>query len=153
MIEQVIKILNKTQFIYIAGNGGSASTCSHFASDLRKHGYKAISLTDNLPSLTRISNDIGYEHVFVEQLKALFSVGDFLFVISASGNSLNLLRAVEYVNNLGVTVAIVGFDGGKLSKLCKFVIHTITDVGDYETAENKHLEVCHAIAKKLGEIL
>ena len=149
MIEQVVEVLNKNKFIYLIGNGGSASTCSHFANDLLSRGYKAISLVDNVSILTKIANDIGYDYVFREQLETMFSAGDVLIAISASGNSPNLLKAVEYANIFGTTVAIVGFDGGQLLKLCKLVIHTVTDIGEYEEAEDKHVEVCHIITKKL----
>ncbi len=150
MIEQFINSLDKTKFVYLIGNGGSASTCSHFANDLGKHGYRAISLADNSAVITRIGNDIGYDKIFVEQLKVFFDKGDTLVAISASGNSPNLVNAVEYANTLGNTVAIVGFDGGKLAKMCKIVIHTVTEIGDYEIAEDKHLAVCHAVAVRLG---
>lgn len=150
MIDSVIKCIDKEKFIYIIGNGGSASTASHFACDLTTHGYRAISLTDNNAIITRIGNDIGYDDIFLEQLKLYFNKGDVLVAISASGNSANLLKAVEYANQLGITVAIVGFDGGELADMCNFVIHTPTDKGDYEGAEDKHLEVCHTIAKRLG---
>ena len=149
MLDKVIACIDKIKFIYTIGNGGSASTCSHFANDLTRHGYKAISLTD-VAVITRIGNDFGYEEIFVNQLKVLFGKGDILVAISASGNSPNLLKAVDYANTLGTTVAIVGFDGGKLLKLCNLVIHTITDIGEYEDAENKHLEVCHMITRTLG---
>jgi len=151
MIEQIVNVLDKTHYIYLIGNGGSASTCSHFANDLTKYGYKAISLTDNAAIITRIANDISYEDIFKEQLKVLFAYGDVLIAISASGNSPNLLKAVEYANTLGLTIALVGFDGGQLSKMCKVVVHTPTEIGEYEKAENLHLEACHAVAVRLGE--
>lgn len=149
MIENFIKCLDRNKFVYLIGNGGSASTCSHFANDLVTRGYKAICLADNVENITRIANDKGYEYVFVDQLKVFFSVGDILVTISASGNSPNLLKAVEYANKLGTTVSIVGFDGGKLAKICHIVIHTETNKGEYGYAEDKHLAVCHSIAEKL----
>lgn len=150
MIKEVIKKLGEVNYIYLIGNGGSASTCSHFANDLRSHGYRAMSLTDNMAIITKIANDTGYDYVFEEQLETIFTDNDMLIAISASGNSPNLLKAVEHVNQYhpkAITVAMVGFDGGKLAKMCKLVIHTVTDKGDYEGAEDKHLAVCHAIAK------
>lgn len=150
MLDKFVKCLDKEKFIYVIGNGGSASTASHFACDLTTHGYRAISLTDNNAVITRIGNDFGYDNIFIEQLKLYFKAGDVLVAISASGNSPNLLRAVEYANTLGTTVAIVGFDGGRLANMCNIVVHTRTNNGDYEGAEDRHLEVCHAVAKRLG---
>uniref|UniRef100_A0A6M3LAS6 Putative SIS domain-containing protein n=1 Tax=viral metagenome TaxID=1070528 RepID=A0A6M3LAS6_9ZZZZ len=151
MIEEVIKMLGNVNHIYLIGNGGSASTCSHFANDLRSHGYRAMSLVDNVAIITKIANDTGYEYVFEEQLETLFTSDDVLIAISASGNSPNLIKAVEYANKLGTTIAIVGFDGGQLAKMCTLVIHTETNKGEYEIAEDKHLAVCHTIAKRLGK--
>lgn len=149
MIDVVVDKLRTSNFIYLIGNGGSAATCIHFANDLVSSGHKAISLVD--PSnITRIANDYGYRYIFEHQLKILFDVDDALIAISASGNSDNLITAVEYVNSIGgLTVAIVGFDGGILKNICTHVIHTSTDIGDYERAENEHLKVCHHIAKAL----
>jgi len=153
MIEDLVNLLkeNKNSYIYIIGNGGSASTASHLSNDLFAKGCKAISLADNSSIITKIANDSGYEYIFKEQLEVFFSKGDILIAISASGNSPNLIKAVEYANTLGTTVAIVGFDGGKLSKICKLVIHIPTCKGNYETAEDLHLAVCHKISKGLVE--
>lgn len=148
-VKDIVNALSKDKFIYIIGNGGSAATASHFACDLTSHGYKAISLVDNQSILTRIGNDIGYDYVFEEQLRIYFAPGDVLVAISASGNSENLIKAVEYVGNKGITIAIVGFDGGKLADMCDLVLHTETKQGEYELAEDKHLIVCHAIAVEL----
>lgn len=149
-IDNVVDLLYKRRYIFLIGNGGSASTCTHFANDLLKRGYRGISLADNQATLTRIGNDSDFTFVFREQLETLFLPGDVLIAISASGNSPNLINAMEYANGFGTTVAIVGFDGGRLLKLCDLAIHTVTDIGDYEDAEDKHLVVCHTIAKRLA---
>jgi D-sedoheptulose 7-phosphate isomerase len=152
-VYDAVKLLKKDRFIYIAGNGGSASTASHLANDLMSRGYKAISLCDSTSNITRIGNDRGYDYIFSDQLKVLFEEGDVLIVISASGNSTNLINAVNYASSIGYTISIVGFDGGKLMDMCDVSMLTPTKVGMYEYAEDMHLKVCHVIAKLLGNKL
>ncbi len=113
--------------VFIIGNGGSASNASHLAQDLNKgtlpnpdavRRFHAIALTDNLSWITAIANDHGYESVFEYQLRSLAREGDVLLAISGSGNSANVLRAVEYANGRGMsTIAITGYDGGKLKPM------------------------------------
>lgn len=142
--------------IFIAGNGGSAATASSMANDLgfdiiKKANtdipFKILSLTDNNSVITAISNDVGYEDVFLNQLRIHFSKGDKLLVISASGNSINLIKAVEWVkNNGGKTIAMLGFEGGKLKDLCDLSIHFKTENGEYGPVEDAHLVVNHILA-------
>ena len=149
-LDKVVYELRGKNFIFLIGNGGSASTCTHFANDLMSSGYKAISLADNVANMTRIANDRDYKYVFEDQLKVLFRENDALIAISASGRSFNLIRAVDYVNSVGgLSIAIVGFDGGALANICKYVIHIPTGVGEYEKAEDEHLKICHQISKEL----
>lgn len=149
ILNEVINELRKRNFIFLIGNGGSAATCIHFANDLLSAGHKAMCLVDQ-SNITRIANDKDYKFVFVDQLRVLFSENDALIAISASGNSANLVEAVNYINSIGgLTVAIVGFDGGVLKKICTSCIHTSTEIGEYEEAENEHLKVCHQIAMSL----
>ncbi|MCZ6635407.1 MAG: SIS domain-containing protein [bacterium] len=113
------------QRIYAIGNGGSASTASHFVNDMGKGAsigrdkrFKIISLTDNVEWMTALSNDLCYEDVYVEQLKNFAEPGDVLLAISGSGNSENVLRAVRYANEVGcVSVGFTGFQGGQLKDL------------------------------------
>lgn len=115
--------------VFIIGNGGSASNASHFAQDLNKgtlptpdsiRRFHAIALTDNLSWITAIANDHGYESVFEYQLRSLAHEGDILVAISGSGQSPNVLRAVEYANAQGMTtIAVTGYDGGKLKPMAK----------------------------------
>lgn len=106
--------------VFLVGNGGSAATASHWANDLllgtRSPGVRplrAVSLTDNVPVLTAIGNDREYADIFVGQLEGLFQEGDILVAVSASGNSPNVVRAVEFANKHGgTTVGLLGFDGG-----------------------------------------
>lgn len=111
--------------IFVCGNGGSASTASHFATDMlkgasfgREKRFRIMALTDSLPTITAYSNDVSYECVFVEQLRNFAEPGDVLIAVSGSGNSPNVLRAVEYANSIGChTIGLSGRDGGELAKL------------------------------------
>src|SRR6202142_2322514 len=108
--------------IFVCGNGGSASTASHFVCDMvkgasfhRDKRFRIMALTDSLPTITAYANDVSYDCVFVEQLKNFAEPGDVLMAISSSGNSPNVLRAVEYGNSIGCrTIALTGRDGGQL---------------------------------------
>jgi len=136
--------------VFFIGNGGSASTASHFANDLAigmrswHKPLQAISLTDNLSVLTAIANDYGYAHVFTRQLMVLMQPGDAVVAISASGNSPNLLEAIEYANaHGGVTVGLTGFDGGALRALVHHPVHVPTRAGEYGPVEDIHLIIDH----------
>lgn len=137
--------------IFTCGNGGSASTASHFVCDIvkgasynRNTRFRIMALTDSLPTLTAYSNDVGYECVFVEQLKNFAQPGDLVLAISGSGNSPNVLRAVEYANSLGCrTIGLTGRDGGKLGPLAQLNIQVaVPHMGRIEDA---HMIVCHMI--------
>ena len=138
--------------ILICGNGGSAASASHFACDLAKltisadsRRMRALALTDNIPLITAWSNDQAYADVFVEQLIGLYRPGDMLFAISGSGNSPNVLRAVEWANHRGApTVGLTGFDGGKLARLARLSLHVHNDV--MPQVEDIHMTICHGLA-------
>lgn len=156
-IEKVIEVFQKARAtgrtIFFAGNGGSAATCSHFAEDLAygtraegKEPFKAVSLTENVAYMTAIANDEGYENIFVAQMKNLFKQGDILVAISGSGNSPNLIKAVEYANSHGgISIGILGFDGGKIKEICHYCIHIPTKKGEYGPVEDAHLILGHLI--------
>ena len=138
--------------IFVCGNGGSASTASHFTCDMVKGAsynrdtrFRILSLTDSLPTLTAYSNDVSYEHIFVEQLKNFARPGDLVMCISGSGNSPNVVRAMEYANSIGCkTIALTGRDGGKLGPLAQLNIQVpVPHMGRIEDA---HMVVCHMIA-------
>lgn len=144
--------------VFFIGNGGSAATASHFATDL-SHGIllggkpliKAVSLVDNIPLMTAISNDYGYEKVFTNQMKNLFLRDDMLVAISASGSSPNLVEAVKLAKKMGgVTVGLVGFDGGKLAEICDHTIHVRTEKEQYGPVEDVHIFLDHMISSYLG---
>lgn len=137
--------------IFVCGNGGSASTASHFACDIvkgasfkRPSRFRIMALTDSLPTLTAYSNDVGYEVVFEEQLRNFARPGDLVMGISGSGNSPNVLRAIEYANSAGCrTIALSGRDGGKLGRLVQLNIQVSEPhMGRIEDA---HMVVCHMI--------
>jgi D-sedoheptulose 7-phosphate isomerase len=138
--------------IFVCGNGGSASTASHFACDIvkgasfeRPSRFRIMALNDQLPTLTAYANDVGYDAVFVEQLKNFAEPGDLFLAISGSGNSPNVVRAMEYANSAGCkTIALTGRDGGKLAPMAQLSIQVpVPHMGRIEDA---HMVVCHMIA-------
>lgn len=140
--------------IYFAGNGGSAATASHFAADFLganvKKGitpaFKTVSLCDNAAVTLAFGNDFGYDSIFEYQLRSLFQSEDVLVVISASGNSPNVVKAVEWANtNGGITFGLVGFDGGKLLEICHHSALCKTEKGEYGPVEDFHMIVDHII--------
>ena len=149
------------RFVFVIGNGGSGSNASHFCEDVgkgtlkradfdndSKKRVKILSLTDNTPYILAWGNDEGFDRVFVEQLKNLASEGDLLVAISGSGNSPNILRAVEWANRHGVaTFGCTGFGGGKLKTLAKFNLHVPLD--DMGIVESIHLTAFHWIVDDL----
>ena len=141
--------------LWISGNGGSAATASHFATDLSRcnnssgEPVKGISLCDNSGLITAIGNDFGFDLVFSRQLSNAAVKGDLLIVISASGNSTNLLLAMEWAKNNGVkTLALTGFDGGKAKILADMSLHVPTSNGDYGVAEDAHSMLCHFLSSQ-----
>ncbi len=143
--------------IYFAGNGGSAATASHFAQDMgevgRKiqgKGFRTRSINDNVAALTALTNDYSYDNVFSLQIQYSFDPGDVLVVISASGNSPNVIKAVELAKERGGrTVALVGFDGGRLAQICDHVVHIKSKKGEYGPVEDLHLILNHMIVSYL----
>jgi D-sedoheptulose 7-phosphate isomerase len=145
--------------IYLAGNGGSAAIASHWVNDLgkatKRNGYqhmKVLSLCDNVAWLTALANDEGYETVFVEQLDNFAQAGDILIVISSSGNSLNLVKAVQLAKSRGlVTIGFVGFDGGVLKDMVDEHLLISTEKGAYGLVEPAHELICHIVTACLSE--
>jgi D-sedoheptulose 7-phosphate isomerase len=142
--------------IFIFGNGGSASTSSHLATDLAKGtlGYRgdaparpvrAVSLTDNNSLISAWANDVGFEHVFLGQLKTHLRRGDVVVALSASGNSPNILAAIHFARDAGArTVGLAGFGGGALSGLVD--VGVVVDSHDYGVVEDVHLQIGHIIS-------
>ena len=137
--------------IFVFGNGGSASLASHFANDIGKGSvidgvrrFRIMCLNDNVSVMTAYANDLGYSSVYVEQLANLMNEGDLVIAISASGNSPNVVRAVQYAKENGAkTVAWVGMDGGKLFNLVDCAVHVRSSI--YGPIEDVHCMIGHAI--------
>lgn len=135
--------------IFIMGNGGSAATASHFCCDFNKgasYGYdkrfKFICLNDNTATMMAYSNDVAYEDAMVEQLKNFFMPGDYVIGISGSGNSKNVVKAIEYANERGgVTIGLTGYQGGKLKQICAHSVNMGVD--DMQISEDLHMMMDH----------
>ena len=159
-VEMLIEVYNNDKNIYIFGNGGSAATASHFCGDLVKgvsYGlhkrFRAICLNDNMPALMAIANDISYDHIFIEQLKNFLNSDDIVIGISGSGNSVNVVTALEYAKNKGAkTVAICGYSGGKIKEIADLSIHA--EINDMEISEDIHnLIATHCVKRMLTKEL
>ncbi len=137
--------------IFVCGNGGSASTASHFACDMikgasfqRASRFRILALTDSMPTITAYSNDVSYDSVFVEQLRNFAQPGDVVIAISGSGNSPNVIQAIEYANSAGChTIGLTGRDGGKLGTLAQLRLHV--DAAHMGRIEDGHLVICHML--------
>ena len=152
-INEVMKILEDARIngrrIFICGNGGSASTASHLECDFNKGisydqkvKYDIECLSDNVPMMMAIANDMGYDEIFVVPLKNKLKKGDVVIGISGSGNSENLLKAFRYANESGAdTIAFTGYSGGKLKELAKHNIHVKVD--NMQIVEDVHLILNH----------
>jgi D-sedoheptulose 7-phosphate isomerase len=157
----LIDAYTNDKFVFVIGNGGSAANASHFAQDLakgtrhspdQKKRIKALSLTDNLPFVTAQGNDEGYDSIFEQQLKTYAKPGDYLVAISGSGNSPNIIKAIQWANdNSVITIGITGFDGGKLKKLAKHSVNVA--LNDMCTSESIHSIIFHYIIIELAERL
>ena len=160
VIEALLEVRNNNGTIYIFGNGGSAATASHCVCDFNKgislnleKKFNFVCLSDNTATVTAIANDIGYDEIYRLQLKDRLKKNDLIFAISGSGNSKNIINAVEYAREQGVkVVSLTGYNGGKLLGLSDYPIHV--KVNDMQIAEDAHMMVCHlmasVIAKHLG---
>jgi D-sedoheptulose 7-phosphate isomerase len=145
--------------VFTLGNGGSAATASHFACDLAKGTivpgrprFRVVALTDNLSLMTAWSNDVSYEDVFAEQLRGLIRPGDVVIAISGSGNSVNVLRAVELARQMGgITIGLSGFDGGRLSAVVDVPLVVSNDC--MEQIEDAHVVLGHLFSTVLRERL
>lgn len=147
---------NKEATLFLVGNGGSAAIASHFATDLLRTfeiidvKSRVFSLTDNTPLLLASGNDFGFEEIFARQLAQYGREGDILVAISSSGNSENVLKAVQEARRKGLfSIGITGFDGGKLMNLVDISLHVATEHGEYELVEDIHSSICHFISKSI----
>lgn len=158
VVNAILKAYEQKRQILIFGNGGSASTASHFAGDLNKGAssglgkrFKVICLNDNLPAMLAYANDSSYEDIFVEQLKNFLTAGDVVIGISASGNSQNVIKAVRYGNqNEAESIAFTAFGGGELAKIAKISI--IAPTNCVQHAEDIHLILTHMIMQSCRKV-
>jgi len=171
-IDKVIKLLYKAwregRQVFLAGNGGSASTAAHFACDLTKFTsvegkkrFRAIALTDNVPLVSALTNDMGWDNVYVEQLKNLMIEGDIFVVISVHGSSgadkagpwsLNLLKAAKFVkDNGGRVIGLAGFDGGVLKEMADACV--VVPVNSTPHVEGFHSVLTHLICAQLRKLI
>lgn len=155
-VERAYLVASSCRNLYIFGNGGSAAIANHWVCDYAKginedtrRGASAVSLSSNVPLITAIANDIGYEYVFSKQLEYLRpDPSDAVFAVSSSGNSRNVVRGIEKARQLGLTtVALTGFTGGEASRAADISVHVPTD--NYGVVEDVHMMVLHAISQRI----
>ena len=161
LINDIKVAYEKDKYIFIIGNGGSAAKASHLAQDLSKGiagnrniniKIKAVSLTDNIPYITALANDNGYENVFSSQLITYSKPGDYLIAISGSGNSPNIVKAAKYCKENGIKViGITGFDGGKLKSLSDTSVHI--PLNEMAMVESIHAIIFHYVINYLRMII
>jgi D-sedoheptulose 7-phosphate isomerase len=155
LVKIILECRDRGNTIYIFGNGGSAATASHIAGDFLKgisyqleKRFKVICLSDNIPGMSAISNDLTYDEVFIEPLRSYLNKDDVVIGISGSGNSVNVIKAMDYARTSGaVTVALCGYKGGKIKDIADVVVHVPID--DMEITEDIHLIIFHAIKQNI----
>jgi D-sedoheptulose 7-phosphate isomerase len=151
LTDLILNARDNDETIFVFGNGGSGANASHICGDFvkgvshgLKKGFRVICLNDNIPALMAIANDISYEDIFVEQLKNLLKKNDVVIGISGSGNSMNIVKALEYANEVGAkTIALCGYSGGKIKNIAKLAVHA--EIDNMEVVEDVHLVVAHCI--------
>jgi len=154
-INLIIKAWKSNHQIVTCGNGGSANTTSHYITDWNKMSnlatgkqFKGICLSDNIGMLTAYANDLSYEDIYAEQVKNMMNPGDLLIAVSGSGNSENIVRAIDVANGNGITtLAICGYDGGKIKKVAHHSLHIKSF--DMQLCEDAHFVFGHMVMKKL----
>ncbi len=159
VISALLQAYESGKTIYIFGNGGSSATASHYVCDFNKgvsihldKKFKFVCLNDNVPIVMAIANDCGFENIFSMQLEEKLEEGDLLFAISGSGNSKNVLKAVEYGRSKGnKVISLTGYDGGKLLPLSDYPIHV--NINDMQIAEDVHMMLCHLISSTIARMM
>jgi D-sedoheptulose 7-phosphate isomerase len=155
LIEVMLQACEQGRRIFVMGNGGSASTASHWVCDINKGcssidgaKFKMLCLNDSVSTMLAYANDFSYEHIFVEQLKNFFNPGDVVIGISGSGNSPNVLKAIDFANrNGGITVGMCGFSGGRLIDMVG--IKLLAGVHDMQKVEDIHLIIIHMAMQRI----
>lgn len=159
IVVRFIQAHKEGKTVYVCGNGGSAATSSHWQVDFgffvryfTKKRMKFRSLTDQVPMITAIGNDHSYEDIFVDQMIDNFESGDVLVAISASGNSMNVVKAAEYANKMGGTsIGLVGFKGGKLKEVSQICLFTPNPEKQYGPIEDLHMIIDHILVSYLAK--
>lgn len=157
--ETLLYAYHEDRQVFIMGNGGSGTTASHFVCDINKGScfeldkkFRVICLNDNVPTILAYANDLSYDKIFLEQLKNFLRPGDVVIGISGSGNSNNVIKAIEYANERNVkTIGLTGFDGGKLARIAE--ISLVADVHDMQKVEDVHMIVVHMLMQYLCRVL
>jgi len=155
----LLDVYNREGTIFIFGNGGSGATASHFSGDLIKgvsynldKKFKVICLNDNIPALMAIANDISFSDIFLEQLKNFVKKDDLVIGLSGSGNSMNVVKALDFAKKAGAkTAAFCGFDGGKIKGIADVSIQA--EIDNMEVSEDIHLIIFHCVKSLLVEKL
>ena len=159
-IDLIVKTWESDCQIVTCGNGGSANTSSHYITDWNKMShlatgkqFKGVCLSDNTGLITAYANDISYDDIYSEQVKNLMNKGDLLIIVSGSGNSENVVRAIDVANEAGCeTLAICGYDGGKVKKIAKHSVHIKSF--DMQLCEDAHFMFGHMVMKRLcGDLI
>jgi len=158
-LSTVMNVLEKAREdgrqVFVFGNGGSAATASHYCCDFNKgislgkdKRYKLICLSDNVPTMMAYANDLGYEEVFIGPLQNFYREGDVVLGISGSGNSMNVVKAMEWAKeHAAVTIAFTGYSGGKMKQIAEYNVHIPID--DMQVAEDLHMVLDHCMMKIL----
>jgi len=155
LIDSMMDAYRKDKRVFVMGNGGSASTASHWVCDINKgcslnkeKKFKMICLNDSISTMLAYANDLSYEDIFIEQLKNFFALGDVVIGISVSGNSLNVLKAIEYDKaNGGITVGLCGYSGGRLYHMVDIPI--LAKIDDMQKVEDVHMIVVHMTMQRI----
>ena len=158
-VERFIEVLEAARAegrtVFFCGNGGSAATSSHFQNDLtrwRTEPMRVVSLTDNVAVITALGNDYGYDLIFVMQLETMLQPGDVVVAITASGNSPNVVKAIEFANDRGATsIGLTGFDGGRVGQIVDVHVHVPTSQGEFGPVEDVHMAIDHLVMSFLWE--
>lgn len=158
-VEVSAEAIKADKYIFVCGNGGSASTASHIANDLLCHlknwnrkNYKVLALTDNVAAITSLTNDYGFQEVFSKQLKAFGSRGDVLWAFSTSGNSKNCVKAIETAKEMGIyTVGITGSKGGCMKDLADLWMPVASD--EVTRVEELHMIYAHILAENIEAVV
>ena len=159
VVQVLLDMRDRGGTLFLFGNGGSGATASHMYCDLAKGAslalekrFRVICLNDNIPAMAAYANDISWEEVFVGPMKNLIKKGDVAIGISGSGNSMNVVKALEYANSIGAkTIAWCGYDGGKIKTIADISVHV--DINDMEVTEDVHLILNHCIREALADAL